>query len=115
MGARRMDHVGVVLRALTRMRPWKKAVRDVLTPLIGSVPRHRRRLRDQEPWRHGLAVGSGAVEGAGKPVIHRRFKRAGMRWKSPGLLHVLAWRLARLTGTFQAFWASRGLVVQTLG
>jgi hypothetical protein len=109
-----MDHVGVVLRALKRMRPWKKAVRDVLTQLIGSVQRNRICLRDQEPWRHGLAVGSGAVEGACNHVIQRRFKRAGLRWKSPGFLNVLALRLARLNGTFQALWASRGLVVQTL-
>jgi hypothetical protein len=114
MGALLMDHVGVVLSALKRMRPWKKAVRDVLTQLIGDVQRNPSRIRYQEPWRHGLAVGSGAVEGACKHVIHSRFKRAGMRWKSPGFLNVLALRLARLNGTFQAFWASRGLVVQTL-
>jgi hypothetical protein len=47
-----------------------------------------------------------------KPVIQRRFKRAGMRWKPPGFLNTLALRLARLNGTFEAFWPSRGLVVQ---
>ena len=113
-GALLLDQVGVVLSALKRMRPWKKAVRDVRTQLSGSVQRNRIRLRYQEPWRHGLAVGSGAVEGACKPVMQRRFKRAGLRWQAPGLLNVRALRLARLNGTFQAFWASRGLVVQTL-
>jgi hypothetical protein len=95
------------------MRPWKKAVRAALAQLIGSVARNRTRIRYQEPWHQGRAVGSGAVEGACTPVIQRRFKRAGMRWKPPGFLHVLALRLARLNGTFPAFWASRGLVVQT--
>jgi hypothetical protein len=114
MGALLMDRGGAVLSALKRMRPWKRAVRDALTQLIGYVERNRSRIRYQEPWRHGLAVGSGAVEGACKHVIQSRFKRAGMRWKSPGFLNVLALRLARLNGTFQAFWASRGLVVQTL-
>jgi hypothetical protein len=113
MGALLMDRLGAVLSALKRMRPWKKAVCDALPQLIGYVERNRFRIRYQEPWRHGLAVGSGAVEGACKHVIQSRFKRAGMRWKSPGFLNVLAWRLARLNGTFQAFWASRGLVVQT--
>ena len=65
--------------------------------------------------RCGLAVGSGAVEGACKHVIHSRFKRAGMRWKQPGFLTVLALRLAHLNGTLQAFWASRGLTVQVSG
>jgi hypothetical protein len=59
------------------------------------------------------AMMSDAVEGACKHVIQSRFKRAGMRWKPPGFLHVLALRLARLNGSFQAFWGSRGLVVQT--
>jgi hypothetical protein len=35
-----------------------------------------------------------------------------MRWKPPGFPNVLALRLAQLNGTFQAFLASRGLVIQ---
>ncbi len=46
-----------------------------------------------------------------KHVIQSRFKRAGMRWKQPGFLNVLALRIARLNTTLQAFWASRGLVI----
>jgi hypothetical protein len=113
LGALLTDRVGAVLRALKRMRPWKPAGRDALAELIGYVERHRTRIRDQAPWHTGLAVGSGAVEGACKHVMHSRFKRAGMRWKRPGVLHVLALRLANLNGTFQGFWASRGLVVET--
>jgi hypothetical protein len=94
------------------MRPWKQAVRTALAPLIGGVERHRTRIRDQELWQGGRAVGSGAVEGACTHGIPSRFKRAGMRWTSPGVLHVVAVRMARLTGTFQAFWASRGRVIQ---
>jgi hypothetical protein len=115
MGALLMDRVGEVLSALKRMRPWQKAVHDALAQLIGYVERNRTRIRYQEPWHAGLAVGSGAVEGACKHVIQSRFKRAGMRWKPPGFLNVLALRLARLNGTFQAFWASRGLAVQDSG
>jgi hypothetical protein len=112
MGALLMDRVGEVLSALKRMRPWKQAVRTALAQLIGYVERNRTRIRYQELWQGGLAVGSGAVAGACKHVIQSRFKRAGMRWKSPGFLNVLALRIARLNGTFQAFWASRGLVIQ---
>jgi hypothetical protein len=107
-----MDRVGEVLGALKRMRPWKKAVRKALVQLIGYMERNRTRIRYQEPWNHGLAVGSGAVEGACTPVMHSRFTRAGMRWKPPGFLHVLALRLASLHDTFEVFWASRGLVIQ---
>jgi hypothetical protein len=115
MGARLRDHVGAVLRALQRMRPWHTTVRDALDQLIGDVERHRTRIRDQEPWHSGLAGGSGAGEGACKPVMQSRFTRAGMRWKPPGLLHVLALRIARLNGTFQAFWTSRGLAIHASG
>lgn len=113
LGALLTDRIDEVLGALKRMRPWKKALCDALAQLIGYVERNRSRIRYQEPWHSGLAVGSGAVEGACKHVIQSRFKRAGMRWKPPGFLNVLALRLARLNGTFQAFWASRGLVIQT--
>jgi hypothetical protein len=114
-GALLTDRVGEVLGALKRMRPWKKAVRDALAPLIGYVERNRTRIRYQEPWHCGLAVGSGVVEGACKHVVQSRFKRAGMRWKLPGFLTVLTLRIARLNGTFQAFWASRGLAVPASG
>ena len=112
MGALLTDRVGEVLGALKRTRPWQKTVRTALAQLIGYVERNKTRIRYQVPWHAGLAVGSGAVEGACKHVIQSRFKRAGMRWKQPGFLNVLALRLARLNGTFQAFWPSRGLVIQ---
>jgi hypothetical protein len=115
MGALITDRVGEVLRGLKRMRPWKTVVCDALAQLIGYVERNRTRIRYQEPWHRGLAVGSGAVEAAYKQVIQSRFKRADMRWKQPGFLNVLALRIARLNATFQAFWASRGLVVQISG
>jgi hypothetical protein len=113
LGALLTNQVGEVLRALKRMRPWKKALCDTLAQLIGYVERNHTRIRYQEPWQCGLAVGSGAVEGACKHVIQSRFKRAGMRWKPPGFLNVLTLRIARLNETFQAFWASRGLAIQT--
>jgi hypothetical protein len=103
LGALLTDRVGAVLSALKRMRPWKKTIRKVLAQLIGDGERNRTRIRYQEPWHSGLAVGSGAVEGACKQILQHRFKRAGMHRKLPGFLNVLALRLARLNGIFQAF------------
>jgi hypothetical protein len=114
LGALLTDRIGEVVGALKRMRVWKKVLSDALTRLISYVERNRTRIRYQEPWHRGLAVGSGAVEGACKHVIQSRFKRAGMRWKQPGFLNVLALRIARLNTTLHTFWASRGLVVQDL-
>jgi len=112
MGALLTDRVGEVLGALKRMRPWNKALREGLAQLIGYVAHNRTRIKYQQPWHMGLAVGAGAVEGACKHVIQSRFKRAGMRWKQPGFLNVLALRIASLNERFEAFWASRGLAVQ---
>jgi hypothetical protein len=111
LGALLTDRVGEVLGALKRMRPWKKAVCEGLAQLIGYVAHNRARIRYQAPWHTGLAGGSGAVEGACTHVMQSRFKRAGMRWKQPGFLNVLALRMASLNGTFEAFWASCGLAV----
>lgn len=110
MGALLMDRVGQVLGALKRMRPWNAVTGDALDQLIGYVEHNRTRIRYHAPWHSGLAVGSGAVEGACKHVIQSRFKRAGMRWKQPGFLNVLALRLASLNGMFEPFWTSRGLM-----
>jgi hypothetical protein len=112
LGALLMARIGEVLGALKRMRRGKKVLCDALARLSSYIERNRTRLRDEEPWPRGLAVGSGAVEGACKPVMHSRFTRAGMRWKPPGFLNVLALRIARLHNTLQAFWASRGFMVQ---
>jgi hypothetical protein len=98
-GARRMDRGGEGIRARQRRRPWPKAVHDARAQLIGAVARTRTRIRDQDPWPAGRAVGSGAVEGGCTHVMPRRFQRAGLRWKPPGCLHVLALRLARRNGT----------------
>jgi hypothetical protein len=114
-GALLPDRVGEVLSTRKRRRPWEKALCNALAPLIGDVEHTRTRRRDQEPWHTGLAGGSGAVAGACTHGIQSRFQRAGMRWKPPGFLNVLALRLAPLHGTFQAFWASRGLTVQVPG
>jgi hypothetical protein len=115
IGARLTERVGEVLSALKRMQPWQTALCHALAQLIGSVEDNRTRIKSQEPWRPGLAVGSGAVEGACKQVIHCRFKRASMRWNQPGVLNLLALRIAHVNETFQAFWASRGLTVQVPG
>jgi hypothetical protein len=112
MGALLMDRVGEVLSALKRLRPWKQPVCTALAHLLGDIERHRTRSRYQAPWPCGLAVGAGAVEGACNHVMQSRFQRTGMRWKPAGFLRGLALRMARLNGTFQVFWASRGLVFQ---
>jgi hypothetical protein len=97
--ALRENRTGDVLGGLKKMKPRKKIVRATLRGLIVYVENNKDRIRYQEPWEAGLAVGSGSVEGACKHVIQPRFKRAGMRWKTPGFLSVVELRVARLNGT----------------
>jgi len=105
------DRPGDVLGGLKKMKPSKKDAREVLRKLIVYVGNNRGRIRYQQEWEHGLAVGSGSVEGACKHLVQSRFKRAGMRWKTPGFLRVVELRVARLNGTDKEFWANRGLVL----
>ncbi len=104
------NRVGDVLGGLKKMKPAGKAAREALRGLIVYVGNNSGRIRYQEPWEAGLAVGSGSVEGACKHLVQSRFKRAGMRWKTPGFLSVVELRVARLNGTDREFWASRGLL-----
>ena len=109
MEALREDRVGDVLGGLKRTRCAKKVAREALHDLIRYVVTNRSRIRYQDPWDIGIAIGSGSVEGACKHLIQARFKRAGMRWKTRGFLNVLELRLARLNGTDEEFWKDRGL------
>jgi hypothetical protein len=72
------------------MRPGKTARGDALTQLIGDVRLHRTRLRYQEPWPCGLAVGASRGRGgarswsrpatkarpAGRRIARRRVRSA---------------------------------------
>jgi hypothetical protein len=108
--ALRENRGGDVLGGLKKMKSRNKIARATLRGLIVYVENNKDRIRYQEPWEAGLAVGSGSVEGACKHLVQSRFKRAGMRWKTPGFLSVVELRVARLNGTDGEFWASRGLV-----
>lgn len=107
------DRVGDVLGGLKRTKCRRRAARKALDDLVRYIETNRRRIGYREPWRAGLAVGSGAAEGTCKHLIQARFKRAGMRWKAPGFLNVLELRVARLNGTDGDFWKSRGLTART--
>ena len=72
-----------------RLRPRQPTVAQGRQVLSGQVASHRSRLHAKEPWHQGWTVGSGAVAGACQHVIEARCKRAGMRWKRQGCLHVL--------------------------
>ena len=59
--------------------------------------------------RQNLFVGSGVIEAACKTVIGLRFKQSGMFWTVKGANSILALRCARLSNTFDDYWAARSL------
>ena len=61
----------------------------------GEYPMYRQR---------GLAIGSGAVESAGKQLLVQRAKGPGMHWTAEGLEAVLALRSISLNRDWDAFW-----------
>ena len=97
------DRVGDVLGALRRTRGRDSAASKALRDLVRYVRTNRTRIRYEDAYLAGFAIGSGAVEGACKHVVQMRFKRPGMRWKSKGFHDVLEIRLARLNGTLDHF------------
>ena len=54
--------------------------------------------------RRGLAIGSGAVESAGKQLVVQRAKGPGMHWTAEGLEAVLALRAISLNKDWEVFW-----------
>ncbi len=101
------DRVGDVLGGLKRTRPRNAAARKALDDLVRYVETNQSRIRYQDAWLSGFAIGSGAVEGACKHLVQTRFKRTGMRWKTDGFLDVLDIRLARLNGSLDRFRQAR--------
>jgi len=68
--------------------------------LRGNLPRmHYDRYR-----KAGLFIGSGVIEAGCKTVVGQRTKLSGMHWGEPGVLAVLAFRCALLSGRLHHFW-----------
>ena len=101
--------VGAVLSALKRMKPRNRAAAEEKANLVRYVETNKTRISYRQALQDGGAIGSGAVEGACKHLVQARFKRAGLRWKRPGFLNVLALRVARLNGTLGTFREVRSL------
>lgn len=51
-----------------------------------------------------LPIGTGAVEGSCKHVVHSRFRRPGSRWSRNGLKSMLALKLMRLNQRWELLW-----------
>ena len=89
-----------------------------------QTPEHAEELRKLQGYiytnREGIAnyarsdlFGSGAVEKAVDILISRRFKMRGMSWLKGGAKGMLALRLLRFNGQWDAYWKQRMEQIQT--
>lgn len=87
---------GLVAR-LELWAPISTAAREVRRVNLGYFRNQRERMDYPQYLAAGYPIGSGAVEGACKHLVSDRFKRTGMRWKSPTAEPLLSLRAALLT------------------
>ena len=109
----RMMRAGEVLQMIEEM---KLAVPTLSNPNKGLTEfryfrSNQERMRYDEYEAAGLPIGSGAVEGACKYVVGKRFKGSGMRWKKADNDYVLRTRLAELNDTLVAFFRPHPVAV----
>jgi hypothetical protein len=63
-------------------------------------------LKYREALAEGLPIGSGEIESAHRYVVQRRLKLPGAWWLVDHAEHMLALRINRLNGDWQAYWAA---------
>jgi hypothetical protein len=63
-------------------------------------------LKYREALAEGLPIGSGEIESAHRYVVQRRLKLPGAWWLVHHAEHMLALRINRLNGDWQAYWAA---------
>jgi hypothetical protein len=88
---------GRLLEQLAAWQPAGAAALEVRRVNLGYFHKQRQRMDYPRYLRDGFPIGSGAVEGACKHLVSDRFRRTGMRWKSPTAEPLLQLRAALLT------------------
>jgi hypothetical protein len=62
-------------------------------------------LNYREALAEGLPIGSGEIESAHRYVAQKRLKLPGAWWLAEHAEHMLALRINRLNGDWEAYWA----------
>jgi len=102
--------IGVLLEELKhqlalrpKTGPGNKGRRERLTEVIGYIQRRRDKLNYGELRQKDLEIGTGAVEGAVKNIIGRRFDHGGMRWIRERAEALLQLRCIEANGDWDRF------------
>ena len=106
--ALKTGRIDAVLGALAPHRE-APAVSDDQAP-VRACHRYLDGRKDQLKYREalaeGLPIGSGEIESAHRYVAQKRLKLPGAWWRVENAEHMLALRINRLNGDWEAYWAA---------
>lgn len=83
--------------------PGNKGRRERLAEVIGYIDRRKTKLNYGELRRKDMEIGTGAVEGAVKNIIGKRFDHGGMRWIRERAEALLQLRCIEANGDWDRF------------
>jgi hypothetical protein len=86
------------------------AKREASRELAGYLSHHRQRMAYQRFRDMGLRIGSGAIEGDCKNLVHARMKRGSPRWSRAGCQSMLSLRCAYANGRRDPLWKTHPLL-----
>lgn len=91
------------LAATAKTGPGNKFRRTKLSQTRGYIAKRAEQMNYAELIRRDLELGTGAVEGAIKHIVHRRMDHGGMRWIKERAEAVLQLRCIEVNGDWEAF------------
>lgn len=96
----------VIFALQTHLEP--KAVPDAEAPVRQChryLDKRRHQLHYRQAIDRGLPIGSGEIESAHRYIVQQRLKRPGAWWRAANAEYMLALRLNRANGQWNAYWA----------
>jgi hypothetical protein len=91
------------LAATAKTGPGNKFRRTKLSETRNYIAKRAAMMNYDELLRRDLEIGTGAVEGAIKHIVHRRMDHGGMRWIKERAEAVLQLRCIEVNGDWEAF------------
>lgn len=88
----------------TQRLPLAGVTAIATTKALAYFTTNAHRMRYAYFRKHGMFIGSGAVEAGCKAVIGQRLKQSGMRWNIPGATGILTLRCAQASNRFDQIW-----------
>ena len=98
------DAVITALEAEGQDPTWTGTQRQAVRRTVGSSPRHRPYMHDDDYLACGWPIGTGVVEGACGHLVKDRMEPSGRRWRKAGAQAVLDLRAVRLNGPWDRSW-----------